>query len=118
MSDTEKDLTEEPTMDVPPEESGYERRDVNLLIITVLAVTCVLLVVGFAIGLNDYFLFTKDRIYFDQVASQRSPEVVELEKEQQRLLTSFGVVDEEQGIYRIPIDRAMDLLVEEHNAQK
>ena len=32
----------------------------------------------------------------------------------QRLLTQYGVVDAEQGIYRIPIDRAMELVVQEN----
>lgn len=31
-----------------------------------------------------------------------------------RVLDSYGVVDEENGVYRIPIERAMDLIVDEH----
>jgi len=41
------------------------------------------------------------------------PELTRIEQEAERRLGEYAVVDEEAGIYQIPIDRAMDLLVEE-----
>lgn len=35
----------------------------------------------------------------------------ELAKQEQQVLTSYALLDEKQGVYRIPIDRAMELIV-------
>jgi len=34
----------------------------------------------------------------------------ELTKQEQQILTSYALLDEKQGIYRIPIERAMELI--------
>lgn len=41
------------------------------------------------------------------------PERTQLELQGTRALTQYGVVDAEQGIYRIPIDRAIELMANE-----
>ncbi len=41
------------------------------------------------------------------------PEIVDAENQAIQALTQYGVVDQDQGIYRIPIDRAMQLMVNE-----
>lgn len=41
------------------------------------------------------------------------PELREARAEATRLLSEYAVVDREEGVYRIPIDRAMDLIVRE-----
>lgn len=45
------------------------------------------------------------------------PELRETEIEAMRQLGEYGILDEEAGVYRIPIDRAMDLMVNEEYAQ-
>lgn len=65
------------------------------------------LVVIFVIGLvyfSQYSLFEAQK----QVSTQSSySEIQELKAEQNQELNSFGVVDLEEGIYRIPIDSAI-----------
>ena len=39
----------------------------------------------------------------------------EIHEKEQKLLTTYGVVDKEAGIYRIPIDRAMEVVAGEAN---
>lgn len=70
------------------------------------------LVVIFVISLvyfSQYSLFeaqqevSAESIYYD---------ISELEREQTEILNSYGVVDPEQGIYRIPIDSAINKIAE------
>lgn len=65
------------------------------------------LVVIFVIGLvyfSQYSLFETQK----QVSTQSTySEIKELKAEQNQELNSFGVVDLEEGIYRIPIDSAI-----------
>jgi type II secretory pathway pseudopilin PulG len=37
----------------------------------------------------------------------------ETRTQQERTLSQYGVIDEEEGVYRIPIDRAMDVVATE-----
>jgi hypothetical protein len=46
---------------------------------------------------------------YDQVPEQ----LARLRAEQQEQMNSYGWVDEKAGVVRVPIDRAMDLVVEE-----
>ncbi len=44
---------------------------------------------------------------------QRYDQIRQAEREATQQLQQYGVVDEEEGVYRIPIDRAMDLMATE-----
>ncbi len=50
-----------------------------------------------------------------QKASENSEysEIVNLTTDQNKILNSFGVVDAEKGIYRIPIDKAIEKIAED-----
>lgn len=43
----------------------------------------------------------------------RNPELLQSEMEARRMLQEYGVVDPDAAVYRIPIDRAMELIVQE-----
>lgn len=52
------------------------------------------------------------------VANTSQPALLrQVNADAQRMLTQYGVVDAQQGVYRIPIDRAMDLVVQEAEAR-
>ena len=46
-------------------------------------------------------------------SSARYPELRETERKAEQLLKGYGAVDAENGVYRIPIERAMDLMINE-----
>jgi hypothetical protein len=46
----------------------------------------------------------------------RKAGIDEVRSRQRELVSTYGWVDRENGIVRIPVDRAMDLVVTEHNA--
>jgi len=41
-------------------------------------------------------------------------QIEKLEQKEQERLTTFGIINAEEGIYRIPIDRAIDKYIEEN----
>jgi uncharacterized protein YpmB len=49
---------------------------------------------------------------------QRYQQIRQTETEMTQQLQQYGVVDEEEGVYRIPIDRAMDLIATEEYQQR
>lgn len=94
-------------------DTGYEKGDVNvgrMLVFTAIAIVFTLLVVVF---MNEFFLFEKERIVQEMVLSPESKELRELRAREDRELHSYAVIDTANGVYRIPIDRAMRLMADE-----
>lgn len=87
---------------------GIEARQI-LVFIFFLLVTIGVIVWG---GIN--WARTVARQTYDNVASQIDyPELRQVELEAARQLSQYEVVNAEQGVYRVPIDRAIDLIVNE-----
>ena len=95
------------------EKSGYEKSDINLKIISVYVILSIVVIVSFIIILSDYFVVEKEEIVSEIVLQPVSEELQKLHKTENEILTTYGVVDSVNSIYRIPIDRAMQILVEQ-----
>jgi hypothetical protein len=94
--------------------AGYEHRDVNATMVVILSLVCILLIVVFAVGLDEYFRMTRDKIIQETVLSVPDAKLVEINAKATAQLTTPAVVDQAQGIYRIPIAAAMEQLAAEH----
>jgi hypothetical protein len=92
---------------------GYEDRDVNIKKILLWGIGGVVLIVIILAVLPEYFLFVKEDYYFKAVEEPRSKELLELRKRETEELNSYKLLDKEKGIYQIPIERAMELTIEE-----
>ena len=95
------------------EEIDYERSDVKVGPVVLLAVGVILFLVVSIILLNDYFVIATERNVKEMVLAPESKQLRELRANEMSILNNYGVVDEKRGYYRIPIDRAMDLMVSE-----
>ncbi|GAB4315802.1 MAG: hypothetical protein Kow0074_03570 [Candidatus Zixiibacteriota bacterium] len=92
---------------------GYEKSDVNvgrMLVVAALAIVFTLMVVVF---MNELFVFEKEQLVQEMVLSPESKALRELRAREDRELHSYGVIDTANGVYRIPIDRAMKLMADE-----
>ncbi len=88
-----------------------DRLDMGLLAKTVGLTSAALIVV--AVVLTFWFRVWVDAEREVKAASAIYPEMIENRLEAQRLLESYGVVDAESDTYRIPVDRAVQLMLEE-----
>jgi hypothetical protein len=116
------------------EEIHHETTDVNLTGITRLAIVSLLVIVGillFVLGfervLAHFFADTTPLAPLSEKAEKpgqdripHSPVIIladepgalrQLRSEEDEILTHYAWVDKNQGVARIPIDRAMDLIV-------
>jgi hypothetical protein len=94
---------------------GYEKRDVNIKKLVLWGIVGAVIVVISLVALTEYFLITKEDYYYRAVEQPRSQELMELRERETEELNSYELLDEEKGIYRIPIKRAMELIVEEES---
>ena len=100
-----------PAPDAP--KTGYEKRDANTRAITIGLIVGVLIIVVTLIGLEQLYVLTREEVVKENVLSQMDPRLRELHAQETRILTTYGVIDKAKGVYRIPVDRAMELMVEE-----
>jgi hypothetical protein len=100
---------------LPPDapKAGYEKRDASARGIVIGLVIGVLVMIIAIVGLNQLYVTTREEVVQENVLSQMDPRLQELHARETRLLTTYVVIDKEKGRYRIPIERAMELMVEE-----
>jgi capsular polysaccharide biosynthesis protein len=92
---------------------GYERSDVNVKMIVIVAVLIVAFLAVSLLVLDQYFEYvTQETIYKEQLAPQ-SVALRDLRAREAETLNSYKVLDSAKGVYQIPIDRAMQLIAEE-----
>ncbi|RMD92294.1 MAG: hypothetical protein D6814_17105 [Calditrichaeota bacterium] len=111
MSDEKKSLEHEPA------NPGYETRDVNPKTLFVLGIATVLLIGFMLVLLNEYFVAAKEKDVYEVVLKPESTKLRKLHAYEDEILNSYAVLDQDKGIYQIPIERAMQLIAEE-NFQK
>ena len=66
----------------------------------------------------EYFLKSEERAVYEDVLQPKPEKLVAIRKQEGRKLHSYAVIDSEKNIYRIPIEKAIDLIVSESKESK
>jgi hypothetical protein len=93
--------------------SGYETRDVNILKIVGVGLVSVVLLAIILIALREFFIATTKKQYYEVVLKPESEALKKSRERENEILSSYKVIDQEKGIYRIPIDSAISIMVDE-----
>lgn len=93
--------------------SGYEKRDVNVKALTIVAIVTVLVVVAMVVFVYNFFSEKRDEIVFEQQLLPKSQELLDLHAHEDSVLTNYRVLDSANGTYSIPIDSAIEILLRE-----
>lgn len=94
-------------------DSGYEKSDTNIKTIVTVSLISILVVVAIVVTLGRYFVITQEQIYQEQVLQTEPHELIALRSHEDSVLSSTELLDTQNQTYRIPIGRAMELIVEE-----
>lgn len=95
-------------------EHTSETRHTSLTKLSIITIVSVIVVVVVMLGINEFLLSTNEDLSYLTAPRPQNPELLELHAQEDKLLNNYEVVDEAKGIYRIPIERAMELIAEEH----
>ena len=93
--------------------NDYERRDINAYKVIGFSVLGIAILVILLILLNDYFLIEKNEMVYQTNLKPVSSELRDLRSWEKDVLSNFKLLNADQGIYQIPIERAMQLMAEE-----
>ena len=94
-------------------EDGYEIKDVNPLKVFGYFAAGTIIIVVLLVFLIDFFTATREEMIYEAVLKPESVTLRELRAREEQELGSYGILDEEQRVYRIPINRAMEIMANE-----
>jgi hypothetical protein len=97
---------------------AYDRRDPNWKIVIGFSVACVVLLAVTAGGVQLYYYLIRDYMVYNRVLAPEGRDLKALREREDKELYSYGRVEGAPGAVRIPIDRAMELLVTEASANQ
>ncbi len=93
------------------DEQGVEHEGIAASQIFALTMVTIILIAVLVVVLFQVYGTSVANLRSELAATAENPVLIDTRMQAERLLTQMGPTDEE-GIYRIPIDRAMDLTVE------
>lgn len=73
-----------------------------------------ILVFAMIVGLSALFLREKEQVSYDRQSAGPAPELIRSRSEQIEKLSEYRWIDEDKGVLRIPIERAMKLFVDDY----
>jgi hypothetical protein len=97
----------------PGKDAGYETGDVNVRRTVILIIAGIVTLVIILVLLNEYFSYVKEKEIYEMVLKPESKTLIEIRARENRILGSYGVADSAGGVYRIPIDSAMQIMLHE-----
>jgi hypothetical protein len=92
------------------------KSDIRSGLIVGIIVACTAVLVLMLGGLRAWFFQVKNEIVVDQVLTVSTTDLAARRAQEDSLLATYGWVDSEKGVVRIPIDEAMKLVVRESRA--
>lgn len=95
--------------------AGYEKSDVNIAKLSMVGIAIVLFIAVSLVLLNEYFLIEKEAVVYSEVLQPKSISLAELRAKEEKVLTSYQLVDSTKQVYSIPIDKAMELYLDENS---
>lgn len=94
-------------------EDGYEKSDINTAKVMIYGLFGVIFLVAVLIFTWDYFAAVKEKVIQEMVLKPQSVPLRELRARENEELTGYKLLDASKGVYRIPIERAMELMADE-----
>lgn len=94
-------------------DAGFDAEEPNARAILLFTGATVVLFIAVVIGVTYYFNQVYERQEYEQVLAPPSEQLKELHAREDWELSNYHFVDKAKGQVRIPLNRAMDLLIQE-----
>tara|TARA_Y100001970_G_C13983738_1_gene724569 strand:- start:265 stop:564 length:300 start_codon:yes stop_codon:yes gene_type:complete len=91
--------------------TGYEKKDIPVKPVAIGGAIFVIIVAVTIVLLYEYYVRVVDESVYEFRLSKRSNKLIELQASEEEVLNSYKVVDKEEQIYQIPIDKSKELLL-------
>ncbi len=93
--------------------SGYEKQDVNILKLSLIALVCLIILIASASWVWTYFARVSEETIYQFQLKPGSLTLDQLHAREDSVLTGYRILNADSGKYQIPVDSAMKLLAAE-----
>ncbi len=90
---------------------GYEKKDIPVKPVAIGGVIFVIIVALTIVLLYEYYVRVVDESVYEFRLSKRSNKLIELQASEEEALNSYRLIDKEEQVYQIPIDKSKELLL-------
>ena len=87
-----------------------EPRSGLILIGAIITITSIIVTIG---GVYSYYSWYREKVLFERQLSPNSVELSTIRSQEDQLLNTYGFVEKSKEIVRLPVSRAIDLVVAE-----
>jgi hypothetical protein len=98
----------------PDAKEGFDRSEPNVRAIAVFGGVTIVLLVAIILGLQFYYDRVLEQQVYVQVLAPESQALTSLRNREDEELHSYRYLDRDKGTVRLPIERAMQLVVAEY----
>lgn len=97
---------------------GYEKKDINVRFVLLVSAAIVVIVVLSLLWVDQWVTRLNEQAVYENMLQPANPVLVELQALESSSLTAYRVLDSTKGVYQVPIDRAMALVVEQYKTNQ
>ena len=98
--------------------AGYEKKDVNVAMILWVSAVIVVVLVASILFVDQFVTYQAEKAAYEIRLKLDNPQLVELRALEERALAATKPLDTAKGFYQIPIERAMELTVEQYKGNQ
>ena len=91
--------------------AGYEKKDISVKPVAIGGAIFIIIIAVTLLLLHEYDIRVVDDTVYEFRLSKRSNKLIKLQESEEKSLNSYKVVDEEEQVYQIPIDKSKELLL-------
>ena len=99
---------------IPADGAGFDRQDPKAVLIALFAIASVVALVLVMVVVQIYYQHGRDQLIYEKVLVPVSEDLTDLRAREDSNLQSYGYINKEKTQIRVPIERAMDLIVKEY----
>lgn len=102
-----------PNIPLPAPEEGFDRHEPKSGLIALVSGAVIMLLLGMIAGVYWLYVVSYERIEYQQYTGVESQDLLAIHQREDEHLYKYSYIDKEKGVVRLPIERAMELLVSE-----
>jgi hypothetical protein len=107
----------DPAVPHSPGNVGHEMSDFSFSTVLWVLPISVVILVAFTLTCLFWFRGAKDSELALRQAEYVPTELHAYQTQQDEILNSYKILDKDKGLYRVPVERAMELIAQEHRGQ-
>lgn len=106
------------TADTEHRTGGYDKKDVNVRVVLLVSAVIVVIVAGSLVWVDQWVTRMNEQAVYENMLKPENPLLLELRTREAAELGRYRVLDSTGQVYQIPIDRAMEVVIEQYTSSQ